>query len=88
MAEGLEQDPGIFGKIEALLADRHTTVFAAHTHVCNYSQRNGHDNITTAMTGAMNLPKPGAMDHFVWVTMTDKGPNDRPAALCRCGAHG
>jgi len=73
-AEGLEQDPGIFGKIEALLADRPYTVFAAHTHVYNYTQRNGHDYITTAMTGAMNLPRPGAMDHFVWVTMTDKGP--------------
>jgi len=73
-AEGLEQDPGIFSKIEALLADRPYTVFAAHTHVYNYTQRNGHDYITTAMTGAMNLPRPGAMDHFIWVTMTDKGP--------------
>jgi len=73
-ADGLEQDPGIFREIEALLADRPYTVFAAHTHVYNYIQRNDHDYITTSMTGAMNLPRPGAMDHFVWVTMTDKGP--------------
>ncbi len=73
-AEGLEQDPGIFAEIEAMLADRPYTVFAAHTHVYNYIERNGRDYITTAMTGAMNLPRPGAMDHFVWVTMTDQGP--------------
>jgi hypothetical protein len=73
-AEGFEQDPGDFAKIEAMLADRPYTVFGAHTHIYNYIERNGRDYITTAMTGAMNLPRPGAMDHFVWVTMTDQGP--------------
>ena len=71
---GNDQDPGNFTKIEALLEDRDYTVFAAHTHVYDYMERNGRDYITTAMTGAMNLPRPGAIDHVVWVTMTDEGP--------------
>lgn len=73
-ASGFEQDPGNFAKIEALLADRPYTVFAAHTHLYNYTQRNGRDYITTSMTGAMNIPRLGAIDHFVWVTMTKGGP--------------
>ena len=73
-ASGFEQDPGNFAKIEALLADCDYTVFAAHTHLYNYTQRNGRDYITTAMTGAMNVPRPGAIDHVVWVTMTKEGP--------------
>ncbi len=69
-----EKDPGNFSKIEALLADRPFTVFSAHTHTYHYEQRNGRDYITTATTGAVNLPRPGAMDHVVWVTMTAIGP--------------
>ena len=73
-ASGFEQDPGNFAKIEALLTDRDYTVFAAHTHIYNYTQRNSRDYITTAMTGAMNVPRLGAIDHLVWVTMTKEGP--------------
>jgi 3',5'-cyclic AMP phosphodiesterase CpdA len=73
-AEGYEQDPGIFAEIEDMLADRPYTVFGAHTHIYNHIERKGRDYITTAMTGAMNLPRPGAIDHFVWVTMTEAGP--------------
>ena len=69
-----QRDPGNFTKIEALLADRDYTVFAAHTHTYDYRQRNGHDYITTAMTGALNVPRLGAIDHVVWVTMTRNGP--------------
>lgn len=68
------KDPGNFPKIEALLADRPYTVFSAHTHTYDYEQRNGRDYITTATSGAINVPRPGAMDHVVWVTMTGKGP--------------
>ena len=73
-ASGFEQDPGKFVEIEALLKDRDYTVFAAHTHKYNYTRRNGRDYITTAMTGAMNVPRLGAIDHVVWVTMTKDGP--------------
>jgi 3',5'-cyclic AMP phosphodiesterase CpdA len=69
-----EKDPGNFPQIEALLADRPYTVFSAHTHTYDYEQRNGRDYITTATSGAINLPRPGAMDHVVWVTMTREGP--------------
>jgi hypothetical protein len=70
----VEKDPGNFAKIEALLADRPYTVFSAHTHTYDYDQRDGHDFITTATSGAMNVVRPGAMDHVVWVTMTKEGP--------------
>lgn len=69
-----EKDPGNFPKIEELLGDRDYTVFSAHTHTYHYEERNGHEFITTATSGAINLPRPGAMDHVVWVTMTAKGP--------------
>jgi hypothetical protein len=69
-----QRDPGNFTKIEALLADRKYTVFSAHTHTYNYDLRDGHDYITTATCGGMNIVRPGAMDHLVWVTMTKEGP--------------
>jgi hypothetical protein len=69
-----KRDPGNFTKIEALLSDRPYTVFSAHTHTYNYDVRNGRDYITTATSGAMNVVRPGAMDHLVWVTMTNDGP--------------
>ena len=69
-----ERDPGNFAKIEALLGERPYTVFSAHTHTYDYDQRNGHDYITTATSGAMNMVRPGAMDHVVWITMTADGP--------------
>jgi hypothetical protein len=69
-----DRDPGNFEKIEALLADRPYTVFSAHTHTYDYDQRDGHDFITTATSGGMNVVRPGAMDHLVWVTMTKEGP--------------
>ncbi len=70
----VEKDPGNFARIEAMLADRPFTVFSAHTHTYNYDQRDGHDFITTATSGAMNVVRPGAMDHVVWITMTKEGP--------------
>lgn len=73
-AAGFDQDPKNFVRIEEALADRPYTVFAAHTHTYRYDQRHGRDYITTAMTGALNLPRPGAVDHIVWVTMTHDGP--------------
>ncbi|MBX7435536.1 metallophosphoesterase [Mycobacterium sp. Y57] len=73
-ATGEEQEAANFARIEELLADRDYTVFAAHTHTYDYTQRFGRDYITTAMTGAMNVPRRGAIDHVVWVTMTRNGP--------------
>ncbi|UCC52247.1 MAG: metallophosphoesterase [Anaerolineaceae bacterium] len=69
-----EKDPGNFAKIEALLVDRPYTVFSAHTHTYHYDLRNGRDFITTSTSGAINVVRPGAMDHVVWITMTKDGP--------------
>ena len=68
------KDPGNFLKIEALMSDRPFTAYSAHTHTYHYDERNGRDYITTATSGAMNVVRPGAMDHIVWVTMTKDGP--------------
>ncbi len=57
-----------------MLANRPFTVFSAHTHTYNYDQRDGHDFITTATSGAINVVRPGAMDHIVWGTVTYEGP--------------
>jgi len=70
----VERDPGNFVTIDAMLADRPYTVFSAHTHTYHYDERNGRDYITTATSGGMNIVRPGAMDHVVWVTMTNEGP--------------
>jgi hypothetical protein len=70
----VEKDPANFAKIEAMMADRPYTVFSAHTHTYDYDQRDGRDFVTTATSGAMNVVRPGAMDHVVWVTMTKEGP--------------
>jgi hypothetical protein len=70
----VERDPGNFVKIDAMLADRPYTVFSAHTHTYHYDERNGRDYITTATSGGMNIVRPGAMDHVVWVTVTNEGP--------------
>lgn len=69
-----ERNPGNFPQIEALLGDRPYTVFSAHTHTYHYDVRNGRDYITTSTSGAINIVRPGAMDHVVWVTMTRDGP--------------
>ena len=68
------KDPGNFAKIEDLLVGRKYTVFSAHTHTYHYDVRNGQDYLTTATSGAINVVRPGAMDHVVWITMTKDGP--------------
>jgi hypothetical protein len=70
---GQELDPADLAEIEALLAERPYTVFAAHTHKYLYNERYGRDNFT-AMTGAHEHARHEAIDHIVWVTMTDDGP--------------
>ncbi|MGI9642066.1 MAG: metallophosphoesterase family protein, partial [Acidimicrobiia bacterium] len=71
---GYEIDPGNFTLIEKELSDRDYTVFAAHTHLYRHHQRHGRDYITAAMTGALQVPQLGAIDHVIWITMTKTGP--------------
>ncbi len=64
-------------KIEKMLQDRPYNLFAGHYHGYAKFVRNGHKYIRLATTGgASNLSgvKNGAIDHVMWVTMTDKGP--------------
>ncbi len=64
-----------WAKVEDLLKGRNYTVFAGHDHVYSTIRRNGMDYIKLATTGGVsNLQPPAAMDHFMWVTMTDSGP--------------
>ena len=68
-------DSARFREIEALLADRPYTMFAGHLHTYEHSVRNGRDYVQMGTTGGLLNPgHGGAMDHVMWVTMTDKGP--------------
>ena len=69
-----KRDPGNFPKIEILLADRPYTVFSAHTHTYDYDLIEAVTSSPYHNWGAMNVTRPGAMDHIVWVTITDRGP--------------
>jgi DNA-binding CsgD family transcriptional regulator len=69
-----EKDPGNFAKIETLLGNRPYTVFSAHTHIYDYEKRDGRDFITTSTSGGISIPRPGAIDHILWVTLDNEGP--------------
>jgi 3',5'-cyclic AMP phosphodiesterase CpdA len=64
--------------IEAMLKGRKHTVFAGHKHKYNIVKRNDKQNYITLATmgGGSSLRGPlfGEFDHFLWVTMTNKGP--------------
>jgi len=64
-----------FLKIEEMLKDRDYTFIAGHMHYYKYEQRNGHDYITVGPAGAsMHHEGPGNVDHVLWITMKDEGP--------------
>ena len=66
-----------FAKFEKLLAGRRYTVFAGHEHRYQKQLRGGQKYFTLATTGGASLmsgPEEGFFDHFVWVTMSEKGP--------------
>lgn len=64
-------------KLEETLAQRQHTVFTGHQHQYTIFERNKSDYFTLAtMGGASGLRgrNYGEFDHFMWVTMTDRGP--------------
>lgn len=66
-----------WAEMEALLADRPYTVFAAHWHQYQHEVRNGHDYFVLATCGGgsgLRGQAHGEMDHLTWVTMNDAGP--------------
>jgi hypothetical protein len=64
-----------FKEIDKAIQGREYTFFAGHTHYYDYDLINGHEYITVASAGAAFIHDgPGNVDHLMWVTMTDDGP--------------
>ena len=71
-----------FEAIQALLADRPHTFFAGHLHYYDYDKIDGYEHITMGPAGAsFHQEGPGNVDHVMWVTMTEKGPQIGNIAL-------
>lgn len=70
-------DPVRWFDVEKLLASRKHTVFVGHRHHYVQYERNQSNYYMLATTGGaspLRGPQFGEFDHFVWVTMTDRGP--------------
>jgi hypothetical protein len=77
-----EKPSNSFKKIQALLKDRDHTMFGGHLHYYDYDNIDGYEYITMGPAGAsFHLEGPGNVDHIMWVTMTDKGPQMGNIAL-------
>jgi hypothetical protein len=64
-----------FLAIEQLLKDRDYTFFAGHLHYYELEERFDRDYITMGPAGAsFHKNGPGNVDHILWVTMTEDGP--------------
>jgi hypothetical protein len=64
-----------FLAIEQLLKDRDYTFIAGHLHYYDIDERFGRDYITMGPAGASwHKDGPGNVDHLLWVTMTEDGP--------------
>jgi hypothetical protein len=71
-----------FKAIQKLLKDRAHTFFAGHLHYYDYDNIDGHEHITMGPAGAsFHHEGPGNVDHVMWVTMTDGGPQMGNIAL-------
>ena len=71
-----------FKEIQALLKGRDHTFFAGHLHYYDYDLLDGYEHITMGPAGAsFHHDGPGNVDHIMWVTMTDKGPQMGNIAL-------
>lgn len=72
-----ETDPLNWFNVEKLLANRKHTVFVGHRHHYERFERNNSQYYMLATMGGgspLRGPQLGEFDHFVWVTMTDRGP--------------
>jgi hypothetical protein len=71
-----------FKKIQVLLRGRKHTFFGGHVHYYDYDRVGGVEYITMGPAGAAFVREgPGNVDHIMWVTMTDKGPQMANIAL-------
>ena len=71
-----------FKAIQEMLQDRSHTFIAGHLHYYDYDNIDGHEHITMGPAGAsFHHEGPGNVDHLMWVTMTDDGPEIANIAL-------
>ena len=71
-----------FKAIQQLLKDRNHTFFGGHLHYYDYDNIDGHEHITMGPAGAsFHHEGPGNVDHVMWVTMTEHGPQMGNIAL-------
>jgi len=77
-----EKTTGNFKEIAKLLKGRKHTFFAGHLHYYDYDQIDGVEHITMGPSGAsFHHEGPGNVDHIMWVTMTESGPQIENIAL-------
>jgi hypothetical protein len=77
-----EKETGNFNEIQQLLKDRKHTFFAGHLHYYDYDNIDGNEHITMGPAGAsFHHDGPGNVDHIMWVTMTEDGPQMANIAL-------
>jgi len=71
-----------FKAIQQLLKERNHTFFGGHLHYYDYDNINGREHITMGPAGAsFHQEGPGNVDHIMWVTMTENGPQMANIAL-------
>ena len=71
-----------FKAIQEMLKDRSHTFIAGHLHYYDYDNIDGHEHITMGPAGAsFHHEGPGNVDHLMWVTMTEEGPEIANVAL-------
>lgn len=71
-----------FKAIQGMLKDRKHTFLAGHLHYYDYDLIDGHEHITMGPAGAsFHHEGPGNVDHIMWVTMTEEGPEIGNIAL-------
>jgi len=71
-----------FKAVQELLKNRKHTFFAGHLHYYDYDNMEGVEYITMGPAGAsFHEAGPGNVDHIMWVTMTEEGPQIGNIAL-------
>jgi hypothetical protein len=71
-----------FKAIQGMLKDRKHTFLAGHLHYYDYDLIDGYEHITMGPSGAsFHHEGPGNVDHIMWVTMTEDGPEIANIAL-------
>ena len=77
-----EKDTGNFKEIAKLLKERKHTFFAGHLHYYDYDNIDGVEHITMGPAGAsFHHEGPGNVDHIMWITMKETGPQIANIAL-------